>query len=355
MRDDLVTRVAVVALADIAVAERRPRQHVDRAGLGPVGLATAGPLQNLSPLVLSDHPLELHQQRVLGAVTARALDEHHGGAGPAELLDQQRLVGILAGQPVRGIHQQHVHWNLADQVTQPLQGWADQAGPGMAIVFKHPLLGHVQTQPLSVCAQRRGLGPDRLLLLLAGRGDPGVDRCVAHQHSSLPDPRARCARVVRGPGCGMPPTVPPPAGDRRRTRSRPPAGSPARALSMRPRQELLQRLRDHRRQRAARSGGVRPDPPDERHRQLDGEHRGRIRHRHMPGPAGALQVSVSLSRRATEPAGKLSCRLRGRHPRAQQVRGSVDPFSKHITTSATSRPTTRHVTNVLLNMSYQLC
>ena len=97
---------------------------------------------------------------------------------------------------------------------------------------------------------------------------------------------------------------------------------------------------------------MRPDSPDERHRQLDGEHRGRVRYRHMPGPAGALQVSMRLPGRATEPAGQLPCRLRGRHPRPQQIRGSVDPFSEHITTSATSGPTTRHVTNVLLNMSH---
>src|SRR5262249_15942083 len=37
--------------------------------------------------------------------------------------------------------------------------------------------------------------------------------------------------------------------------------------------------------------------------------------------------------------------------RVQQVRGGVDPLGEHVTTSATSRPTTRHVTNILLDMS----
>ena len=64
-------------------------------------------------------------------------------------------------------------------------------------------------------------------------------------------------------------------------------------LSMRPRQELLQRLRDHGRQRAPRRGGMRTDPRDERHRQFDGEHRGRG-YRNMPGPAAALHVAVRL-------------------------------------------------------------
>src|SRR5674476_1126251 len=121
VRHGLVAGFGVLALADVAVAERGAGQHVDGAGLGAVGLAAAGAFQDLGAFILGDHALELHQQRVLGAVTAWPFDEHHLGAGLGELLDQQRLVGILAGQPVRGVHQQHVHRHLADQAAPPLQ------------------------------------------------------------------------------------------------------------------------------------------------------------------------------------------------------------------------------------------
>ena len=123
---------------------------------------------------------------------------------------------------------------------------------------------------------------------------------------------------------------------------------------MRPRQELLQRLRDHGGQRPPRRGGIRPDPRDERHRQLDSEHRGRGGHRNMSGPAGALHVAVRLSGRTAEPAGQLPRGIGCRYPRVQQVRGGVDPLGEHVTTSAgaTVRPTKRHVTNILLNMSH---
>jgi Reverse transcriptase (RNA-dependent DNA polymerase)/Group II intron, maturase-specific domain len=126
-------------------------------------------------------------------------------------------------------------------------------------------------------------------------------------------------------------------------------------LSMRPRQELLQRLRDHGGQRPPRRGGMRTDPRDERHRQLDGEHRGRGGHRNMSGPAGALHIAVRLPGRTAEPAGQLSRGVGCRHPRVQQVRGGVDPLSEHVTTSAsaTGRPTNRHVTNILLDMSHR--
>ncbi len=343
----------MLALADIAVAERGAREHVDRAASGPMRLAAAGPFQDLGALVLGDHALELHQQCVFGAVAARALDEHHGRAGLGELLDQQRLIGVLASQPVGRVDQQHVHRDLADQIAQLFQRRPDQTRPGLAVVFEHPPFSHVQTQLFGVRTKRHGLGSDRVLFLLPGRGDPGIDRCVAHRRGSLPDRRARRARVVRGQGCGRPPTVPRPVGDRRRTRSRPPAGSPARMPSMRPRQKLLQRLCDHRRQRPPRRGGMRTDPRDERHRQFDGEHRGRGGHRNMSGPAGALHVAVRLPGRTAEPAGQLPRGLCCRHPRVQQVRGGVDPLGEHVTTSATGRPTNRHVTNILLDMSHR--
>ena len=75
----------------------------------------------------------------------------------------------------------------------------------------------------------------------------------------------------------------------------------------------------------------------------------------MSGSAGALHVAVRLPGGTAEPAGQLSRGVGCRHTRVQQVRGGVDPFGEHVTTSAsaTGRPTTRHVTNILLNMSHR--
>ena len=73
----------------------------------------------------------------------------------------------------------------------------------------------------------------------------------------------------------------------------------------------------------------------------------------MSGPAGALHVAVRLPGRTAEPAGQLPRGVGCRHTRVQQVRGGVDPLGEHVTTSATSRPTTRHVTNILLDMSHR--
>jgi len=75
----------------------------------------------------------------------------------------------------------------------------------------------------------------------------------------------------------------------------------------------------------------------------------------MSGPAGALHVAVRLPGRTAEPAGQLSRGVGCRHTRVQQVRGGIDPLGEHVTTSAsaTGRPTNRHVTNILLDMSHR--
>ena len=76
----------------------------------------------------------------------RRSGELHPHPGAGELLDQQRLAGELAGQPVRGIAQHHIDAALGGQVTQRLQGRADQRRPGMTLVLEHPLLGQVSPQ-----------------------------------------------------------------------------------------------------------------------------------------------------------------------------------------------------------------
>jgi hypothetical protein len=86
-----------------------------------------------------------------GVSETRALDEHHAGAGLGELLDQQRLVGVLAGEPVRRVNEHQVHRHLGDQVAQPLQGRAHQGGAGVAVIAEHPLLRDIKPQMLGVC------------------------------------------------------------------------------------------------------------------------------------------------------------------------------------------------------------
>ena len=65
-----------------------------------MGLASPRSFRDLGSFVLGDHALELDQQLVFGCLGPRALDEADLGAGPGELVDEQRLVGVLSGEAV---------------------------------------------------------------------------------------------------------------------------------------------------------------------------------------------------------------------------------------------------------------
>src|SRR4051812_49525418 len=66
--------------------------------------SSAGALQDLGALVLSNDTLDLKQQVVLGGAADRTVEEDDLCAGPAQLLNQEHLMGIAAGEAVRRMH-----------------------------------------------------------------------------------------------------------------------------------------------------------------------------------------------------------------------------------------------------------
>ena len=286
-----------------------------------------------------------------GAVAARALDELHPHPGPGELLQQQRLVGELAGQPVRGVAQHHVHAALGGQVPQRLQGRADQRRAGMALVFEDPLLRDVKPGLRGVLAQRRGLRPDRLVLLLPGAGDPGVDRRARHGAAVLPGQAARCGPAAAAPIWRRPPTIPWPRDGRRRTPSRPPGRSPAGIVSAAPRQELGQRLRHHGGDRGPASRAHAPAPaPASAAGSLTVNTTLASGTSARPDAARLVGIPAGLPRRDPEPARQHPRGLRRRHARLQQLSSGIDTLSLLASTPPGDHQpchnrTTRHVTH----------
>ena len=63
--------------------------------------AAAATLQDLRSLVLGDDPLHLQQKIVLGRAADRVIEEGYFGAGAAELLDEQDLMGIAPSKTDR--------------------------------------------------------------------------------------------------------------------------------------------------------------------------------------------------------------------------------------------------------------
>ena len=199
--DDLIAGVGGIAPPHVAVAVWGAAQHVGHPGPGPVRLAPPGALGDLCPLVLGDHALELDHQLVLGRLGSGALDEADLGAGTGELVDEQRLVGVTAGQAVGRIAQDHVDGDLGGEVPKALEGRADQGGAGVPLVLEDPLGGHVEPPALGSLMERGGLGADRALLALAGRGRAQRARTVGSEGGCTDDLIVRVRKLVTASGC----------------------------------------------------------------------------------------------------------------------------------------------------------
>lgn len=114
------------------------------------------------------------------------MQEHHLAAGTPELLQEQNLVGVFAGEAVRGEYGHDVDGAVADGVPERVQRGAVQAGTAVTIIAEHAGLGERVILLGSPAPQDGNLAGDGLLALLALGRNAGVDRS-AH---------------VSSPGCG---------------------------------------------------------------------------------------------------------------------------------------------------------
>jgi hypothetical protein len=125
---------AALAPGHIAVAERSARQSADRAGARRMAATAPATLQDLGPLVFGDHALNLEKQIVLGRAADGAVQENDLGTGPTELVDQQRLMGVAASKPIRGVDIDAVDLATGNGIPQPLQRRAKQDRTAVAFV-----------------------------------------------------------------------------------------------------------------------------------------------------------------------------------------------------------------------------
>ncbi len=94
---------AALSSADIAIAEGSARQRTDGPGLCGMTAAAPAALQDFGPLVFGNHALNLEQEIVLRGAADRAVQENNFRARAAKLIDQEHLMGVTAGKPVRSM------------------------------------------------------------------------------------------------------------------------------------------------------------------------------------------------------------------------------------------------------------
>jgi hypothetical protein len=104
-----------------AVAERRARPRQQRARPQPGMPAAPHPPGDQCALVLGDRPADLQQQLAVRVVAHRPVQELHLAAVAGQLLDQQHLVDVVPGQPVRRGHQDNIKIGERSMIAQPVQ------------------------------------------------------------------------------------------------------------------------------------------------------------------------------------------------------------------------------------------
>ena len=94
---------AALSSAHVAIPEGSSGQRTDGPGLCGMPAAAPAALQDFGPLVFGDHALNLEQEVVLSGTTDRAVQENNLRARAVKLIDQEHLMGVTAGEPVRSM------------------------------------------------------------------------------------------------------------------------------------------------------------------------------------------------------------------------------------------------------------
>ncbi|MCW2239206.1 hypothetical protein M2351_003836 [Azospirillum canadense] len=138
-------------------------------------LAAAKPFAQQGSLIFGDRSLDLQEKLIAGVIGDGVIEKGHRTAHTAELLQEQHLVGVAAGQTVRSQHRDDLHLTIAHRIAQGIQPRPVEPGTAVAFVAKHMAVIQVVAVGVGPRAQSGELAFDGLLAFLAFGGDAGVD------------------------------------------------------------------------------------------------------------------------------------------------------------------------------------
>jgi hypothetical protein len=160
------------------------------------------------------HPLHLHEQRLFGARPRGVIEKHDLHPAAFQLLQQQHLIGIWARQAVWRMHRELIDPARGGDITQALQGRADQGCPAVPLVNEDQVLQQWHPGGSDPLPQGSELTLNGVGLRLLLTGDPGIDGDLEVAHLDPPFTGCRCAtgivrlvwrgaqeRLVRGETC----------------------------------------------------------------------------------------------------------------------------------------------------------
>jgi hypothetical protein len=184
-----------IAARHVAIAVRGAAAEVVPVAR-PLQLAAAEALAENGALVFGDGALDLQQQLIVRVIRDRVVQERHLAAGPAELLQEQDLVGVAPRQAIGAQHRDEPDGAVADGVAQRVEAGSVEAAAAVALVAEDVLLGELMAVGGGPSAQGGELAVDRLLALLALGRDAGVE---GGAHGGVTSAR-RCGRAGAAAG-----------------------------------------------------------------------------------------------------------------------------------------------------------
>ena len=132
--------------------------------------------------------MNLEKEIVLGRAADGAVQENDLGTGPTELIDQQRLMGVAASKPIRGVDVDAVDLATGNGIPQPFQRRAKQDRAGVAFIQVAVIRLELEAIGGDALLQRRDLAGDRIVARLSLTRHARVERTSRLSHGSLPDP-----------------------------------------------------------------------------------------------------------------------------------------------------------------------
>ncbi|ESZ30853.1 hypothetical protein X732_30570 [Mesorhizobium sp. L2C066B000] len=129
----------------------------------------------------------MEQKIIFGRATNGAVQEDDLHTGTTELVDQQRLMGVAAGEPIGSMDVETLDVATGNRIPQPLQRRAKQNRTTVAVIqiavtwLKHEAIGG------NAFLQRYDLTGDRVVARLGLAGYPCIERASHLGHCSPPD------------------------------------------------------------------------------------------------------------------------------------------------------------------------